>query len=114
VNESVVGAAKRNTWARGCLGLVIASWALLAYLGLADAILSEDTASDSSFTPVYALIGVVTVAAPVVGIAALAAVRRRGQAWLAHLAFGLALLLPTLYTIAILLFAAESGPSQTD
>ena len=110
MNQPVVVTAKRNTWARGCLGLVITSWALLAYLGLADAVLAEDTASDSSFTPVYVLIGVATVAAPAVGIEALAAVRRRGEAWLAYLAFGLALLLPTLFTVAILALSGGSWP----
>jgi hypothetical protein len=102
VSQVAVRSAKRNVWARGCLGLVIASWSLLGYLTLADAILYEDTASDSSFAPVYALLGLVIVAAPVVGIAGLVAVRRHGQAWHAWPAFGLALLLPTLYTIAML------------
>jgi hypothetical protein len=69
---------------------------------LADAILSGDTASDSSFVPVYSLLGLVTAAAPVVGMAALMAVRRRGQAWFAWFAFGLALVLPAIYTITLL------------
>jgi len=89
-------------WAISCLGLVVTSWGLLAYLALADAILSGDTASDSSFVPVYSLLGLVTAAAPVVGMAALTEVRRRGQAWLAWFAFGVALVLPAIYTITLL------------
>ena len=89
--------------------MVITSWGLLGYLALADAVLSEDTASDSSFTPVYVLIGMVTVAALVVGVAALEAARRRGEAWLAYLVFGLALLLPAFFTIAILFVSLRGG-----
>lgn len=93
---------RRNVWAISCLGFVITSWGLLAYLALADAILSGDTASDSAFRPVYVLLGVMTLVAPVLGIAALVAMRKRGQAWLAWTAFGLALVLPAIYAIAIL------------
>ena len=93
---------QRNVWAISCLGLVLTSWALLAYLALADAILSGDTASDSAFVPVYLLLGLVTLAALVFGIAALEAISKRGQAWLAWAAFGLALVPPAIYAITVL------------
>jgi hypothetical protein len=99
--------SRRNVWAVICLGLVATSWGLLAYLALADAILSGDTASDSSFVPVYGLIGVVTAAAPLVGMEGLMAVSRRGQAWLAWVAFVFALMLPAIYTIT--LFSLRDG-----
>jgi hypothetical protein len=78
---------------------------------LADAILSGDTASDSAFVPVYGLLGVVTIAAPVVGIEGLEATKRRGQAWLAWISFGLALVLPALYMIALLSLRDGIWPS---
>jgi hypothetical protein len=51
---------------------------------------------------VYSLLGLVTLVAPVFGIAALEAISKRGQAWLAWAAFGLALVLPAVYTITLL------------
>jgi FtsH-binding integral membrane protein len=102
---------RRNVWAVTCLGLVATSWGLLAYLALADAILSGDTASDSSFVPVYVLIGVVTAAAPFVGLEGLTAVSRSGQAWLAWVAFVLALMLPAIYTVTLILLRDGIFPS---
>ena len=45
-----------NVWAIACLGLVLASWSLLAFIELADAVLSADSASNSAYDPVYAII----------------------------------------------------------
>ncbi len=101
----------RNVWAISCLALVITSWGLLGYLALADAILSGDTASDSSFGPVYSLLGLVTAAAPVVGMVALMEVSPRRQAWLAWFAFVLALVLPAIYTITLLSLRGGIFPS---
>ena len=103
----------RNVWARSCLGLVGTSWGLLAYLALADAVLSGDTASDSSFAPVYLLLVVVTLAAPAVGIVALMEVGRRGQAWLAWFAFGVALVLPAIWAVALISLRGGIFPSPS-
>jgi len=50
---------------------------------------------------VYLLLGLVTLAAAVFGIAAVEAISKRGQAWLAWAAFGLALVLPAIYAITL-------------
>jgi hypothetical protein len=101
------GLPRRNGWTIACFALVLTSWGLLASLELADALLSADSASNSTYDPVYALYAVVMVAAPVIGLTAVT--RARGRALWAWLGFVLALVMPTAHAIAIITLITLGG-----